>query len=354
MRVLLISPRAPQADGRGDAARAAAFIAALSRRHQVDVFVPRASNAARVRSAVWDLLSGRPAQIGFSMPGQAWAEALEAARQADVVVAITVRAVRGPVGVPLIVDHVDALSLNWALRARGPEGRARRLLARLEASRLRRWEHRVADWAAAQLVLSEQEVAALPELPPVVVVPLAVMISAPPEVSRDIDVVFTGNMWYPPNVEAAQWLDREITPALDALHPSARVVVAGRRADRLGLRNVETMSDVASISAVLARSRTAMVPLRGTGTGAPTKALEAAACGAALVVTPWVNERLPLPAAVAGDASGLAAEAAALLADEPARTRLAQRAQKALVPYSVERIGAQLLAVLESVVRSAP
>lgn len=348
MRVLLIAPRAPQRDGKGDAIRAAALLAALKRDHEVDLFVPEAAPSRRVLAAFFDLLSGRPAQVGFSMPRGAWANARKAAVRADVVVAVTVRAVRSPLEAPLIIDHVDALSLTWALRAQGPEGRARRLVARLEASRLRRWEARVASWAAGQLILCDQEVDALPEFPPALVVRPAIELQIPPEVQRDIDVVFTGNTRYPPNSQAALWLDRDILPALHAIRPTTRVVVAGRGADRLSLRNAQTMSDVPSIAAVLARSRVAIVPLMGLSTGAPNKALEAAACGAALVVTPWVNERLPLPARVATDARGLARETAALLSDESARVALAAKARTALTSYSVDRIADQLDAALQS------
>jgi hypothetical protein len=346
MKVVLIAPRAPQADGKGDAIRAATLRAALERNHEVDVFVPEAGTAHRVLAALWDLVLGRPAQVGFSMPRREWARAQQFAAPADIVIAITVRAVRGSLPTPLIIDHIDALSVNWALRASGPERWARRAVARLEANSLCRWEHRVARWAAGQLVLSEHEVAALPAHPPIRVVPQAVTFEAPPAAERDIDVVFTGNMRYPPNSHAALWLDREILPAVRSLHPGARVVVAGRGADRLALRTAETMSDVPSIPAVLARSRVAIVPLIGLGTGAPNKALEAAACGAALVVTPWMHERLPLPARVAPDAQGLACEVAALLADESARSAQAEEACSALGSYRVERIATELEAAL--------
>jgi 2-polyprenyl-3-methyl-5-hydroxy-6-metoxy-1,4-benzoquinol methylase/glycosyltransferase involved in cell wall biosynthesis len=353
MRILLISPQPPQHDGKGYTIRAAALLEALRRNHQVELFVPAAPIGPRVLAAIRDLLAGRPAQVGFSMPPAEWARAVQAAEGADAVVAITVRAVRGQLGAPLIVDHVDALSLNWTQRADGPEDLVRRLVARLEAIRLGRWEGRVAQWAAGQLVVSEQEAAALPSSPPVHVLPHVVTFEPPPESERDLDVVFTGNMRYPPNKHAALWLDREIVPALRLLSPGARVVVAGRDADRLRLRNAEPMPNVPSIPAVLARSRVAIVPLPGLGTGVPTKALEAAACGAALVVTPWMHERLPLPARVAADAAGLAAQAAALLADEPARAALAAQARAELARYGVSVIAEQLDRVLAGAVETS-
>jgi len=349
MKVLLISPRPPLRDGKGDSIRAVALLEALRLGHEVELFVPSAPLRKRLLAAVVDLLVGRPAQVGWSMPPVAWTQATRAAKNADVVVAITVRAVRGPLATALVIDHVDALSLNWAQRARGPEGLARRTVARIEAARLCRWESRVAGWALAQLVVTSQDGAHLPVSSPVHVVPHAVTNTIESCDDRDIDVVFTGNMRYPPNTEAALWLDREIAPALLSLCPSARVVVAGRGADRLQLNNVEVMSDVPSIPAVLARSRVAIVPMTDIGTGLPNKALEAAACGAALVVTPWLSERLQVPARLARDAAGLAAQTAALLADEPARLALADDARGALANYGTQQIAQQLDEVLIAV-----
>jgi hypothetical protein len=336
MRVLVVSPSPPRPDGKGYAIRAAVMIQALERRHQLDVFVPSVSLIGRVADAVLDLITGRPAQVGWTMPRQAWRQVLGRADRVDLVLAVTVRSVRGPLPRPLVVDHVDALSANWARRATGPESWLHRRVARLEAGRLRRWEARVSRWASAHIVVSAQEAAALNSHPPAEVVAHISVVDEVAEVERDIDVVFTGNMRYPPNIQAARWLDREIATRLRQLHPEARIVVAGRAADRLELKQVETMSDVPSIPAVLARSRVAIVPMGDTGSGVPTKGLEAAACGSALVMTPWAHERLRLPARVADSADGLAHEVAALLDDEPARAALAAEA-RATIP--VDPIG---------------
>jgi hypothetical protein len=351
MKVLIISPRAPQADGKGDAIRAAAFGRALAAAHEVEFFIPAVSMPRRLIAAAGDLLAGSPAQVGFCMPKREWTRATVAAARSDVVIAITVRAIRGKPTTPTIVDHVDCLSLNWAQRARGPEGAPRRMLARVEARRLKRWEDRVAKWATVQTALTEQEASLLPQPPPAHVLP-PLAPAQPTPADRDIDVVFTGNMGYPPNRVSALWIEREIAPQIRRLVPSARVAVAGRHAARLRLRNVETMSDVPSISEILARSKVAIVPLTGLGTGVPNKALEAAACGAALVVTPWMHERLPLPACVASDAQGLAGHVARLLYDEEARTALAREAQAAVTSYSVEALSEQLASLLEAATAS--
>src|SRR5438094_647246 len=80
--------------------------------------------------------------------------------------------------------------------------------------------------------------AALPSAPPVHVLPQGWdgdPFDEPPGHVRDLDVVFTGNMSYPPNRDAAQWIAAEIAPKLRARRPDARLVVVGRNADRLRL-----------------------------------------------------------------------------------------------------------------------
>jgi glycosyltransferase involved in cell wall biosynthesis len=248
----------------------------------------------------------------------------------------------------VVLDHVDPLSLTWAQRARGPEGILRRRVAGLEADRLRRWERTAASWSAAQLILTDRDADALPQSAPVHVVPHVVVPPSLPARDRDIDVVFTGNMGYPPNRTAAMWLDREIAPELWRLRPGARIVVAGRDAHRLRLRRIERLSDVSSIPEILARARVAIVPLTQMVAGVPTKALEAALCGAALVVTPSADQRLALPARVAEDAAGLAAEVAALLDDPAARDALADEARCAVAGCGLAEVADQLDRLLAS------
>jgi hypothetical protein len=55
-----------------------------------------------------------------------------------------------------------------------------------------------------------------------------------------------------------------------------------------------------------------------------------------------MHERLPLPARVAADASGLTAQATSLLDDEAARAALAAEARAALSRYGIEALADQL------------
>jgi glycosyltransferase involved in cell wall biosynthesis len=164
---------------------------------------------------------------------------------------------------------------------------------------------------------------------------------APPAgaAGRDIDVVLTGNMAYPPNGDAARWLSDEIAPALWRRRPGASVWVVGRDAGRLALDpRIEVRADVPDLAAYLRRARLALVPLR-LGTGAPNKVLEAMAAGAAVVATrsavaPF--DRAAAAFATAGDADAMAAVADRLLGDEPERARLAEEAWRVVAAYGAD------------------
>jgi glycosyltransferase involved in cell wall biosynthesis len=369
VKVVILTGRGPALGGKGDQLRAHQFATALADRHDVTVACTDAGVAAqsgpwrelmvpcgrfvRVAGALGALLRGQPLQVGWMMPRRAWRRLRCEAELADVVVAVTVRSMRAPLDVPLVIDHVDALSRNMRRRRRGPESPAFRLVFGFEAFMLRRWEQRVARGAVAQLAISAADAAALPAAPALRVVPNAVDLPrADPRAARDVDVIFTGNMRYPPNLDAARWLRADIVPALLALRPATSVAVVGRDASALApWDGVEVRSDVPDLFGWIARARIAVVPLR-LGTGAANKVLEAIAAGAVVVGTTDALEPFGLAddaAVVADDPEAIAAAIATLLDDLPRLGAMRAAAASQLGRFS----SAAMQATLEDVVASA-
>ncbi len=373
MRLLILAARFPEYSYRGDQLRTRQLLELLAPEHELRLVtggkprspaalreVERLANVtlvdvgpiSRALGAVRGLLRGYPAQVGWMAPGRFQREARLAAGHSDAVIAETVRVVTEPLPAPVILDHIDALSANMLQRARLDRHRLRRLATVAEGRMLGRHERRAARWVAAQIAVSELDVPALPTRPRPVVIPQAVIepvsddADAPSGlVGRDIDVIFTGNMGYPPNRDAASWLAHEIAAELRRLRPEVRIVVAGRGAGRLALHDVEVQSDVPDLFALLRRARVAIVPLRA-GTGVPNKLLEAAAAGAGIVATPGAAAAAGVAALTGETAPALAAAVAHLLEDERARRRLTATARNDLARRAPEAVSERLRDVL--------
>ena len=369
MRILVLVTRYPWPHTKGDQQRAFSWICALAERHDVRVVtsgapvagqdagrlpasvvleVVPAGSLERALSALRAGARGAPLQVGWMMPDRAWRAATRAMADADVVLAMTTRSLRGRVNRPLVIDHVDALSLNMRRRSHGTERLPVRAFARVEAARFVSWERRCSRWASAAIATADEDAAALPALPRVEVLPVSIDHVEPlpaAAADRPIDVVLSGNMRYPPNRRAALLLDREIAPAIRRRLPDARLVVVGRAADTLGLATVEVLSDVPDVLAVLRESKIAIAPLAG-GTGSPYKVLEAAACGAAIVSSPWAAERFGLAARTASDVPGYCSAVVDLLADPQARAALVAQSQAVVAQHRTVVLAGRVEAIL--------
>lgn len=112
------------------------------------------------------------------------------------------------------------------------------------------------------------------------------------------DVLFVGHLAYPPNVQAADLLVREIMPRLRGLMPDARLHVCGRRPRRrlaaaVRSRGHRLTADPADLTEIYRSAAVTAIPLRSGG-GTRLKVLEAMAVGCPIVATPKAVEGLKL------------------------------------------------------------
>jgi glycosyltransferase involved in cell wall biosynthesis len=137
-------------------------------------------------------------------------------------------------------------------------------------------------------------------------------------------LIFTGNMNFPPNYEAALWFIDKVLPLIARKRPEVTFIVAGRNPvqelqARAGER-VVILASVDDMGAEIARSALYVAPLVSGG-GFKNKILEAIASGTYLVTTRVAVEFLPDAVRekllVAGSAEDLARQVLAFL-DDPA------------------------------------
>ncbi|HEX2184828.1 MAG TPA: glycosyltransferase family 4 protein, partial [Chloroflexota bacterium] len=196
-------------------------------------------------------------------------------------------------------DHNAEYQLQdsaWRIDGRRPQRWLRAVYSALQARRLRAREALYCAAADACLAVSEEDAAALEAVVPglgAVVVPNGVDVGAMPPATpgAEPEIFFAGKLDYRPNVDACEWLVREILPRVQAEVPAARVVLAGRdpapEVRALAGPAVEVtgaLSD-AALASRRAAAWVAVVPTR-MGSGVRFKALEAMAAGVPLVATP--------------------------------------------------------------------
>ena len=197
-------------------------------------------------------------------------------------------------GVPLVVDTHN---IEWARRASDIATEAdprRRLRRRVMGAGTGRFERRVLRACDRVYVCSADEEAMLRAvgIDQVVVVPNGVDLEGirpRPEPPEGDVVLFPGDLGYPPNIVASNWIADEIAGAIRARTDRCRLVVAGRDASpelraRLAAADVQVRSPVADMGEMLAESSIVLVPLKGGG-GTRLKILEAFGAGRAVVST---------------------------------------------------------------------
>jgi polysaccharide biosynthesis protein PslH len=275
-----------------------------------------------------------------------------------------------PPELPLVVDLIDSLALNFTRRAAAGSPFLAPLF-RLGAARHRRAEAAAVARAAATLLVAEGDRAHLAErLGPslasrLAVVPLLAPAFAAPPVAPAAPgerLIVTGNLGYFPTRHGVEFLLREVWPGLRAARPGLELVLAGARLPRswrgLAARSgVTLLADPPELVPHLAAAAVALAPLEA-GTGQPIKILEAWAVGVPVVAS-------PVAAAGVGGRDGIDLRVATsppewhrvlleLLDDAPQRRRLAAAGRARLAAdFSPEAVTAAYRRVFEPLLRGS-
>ena len=351
-RLLLVSPRPPRQHGQGDQRRAHYALTGLSEEWAVDVlsWLPDVDRSPGRQWAAHPmqtlralaLTAARPASVAY-VQSLAPRSLAKLARGYEMVLFMTNRAVPIAVSGRYAIDFIDDLGGAAARRATTSTG-APSLFWRWEGRRLRRCDTRLAASASLSFAVNSLDAAAIS--PSVRTIPPA--ISTCPAPDSGTKVVFTGNLFFAPNVEAASWMCTDLAPRLAALGVDPLdIVIAGRRPPAslkalAAASGVDLRPDVPDLNAVLVEAAVVAVPVV-LGSGVQNKVLDAVGASRACVVTPFTNEVLGLvdgESALVRDrtADAFGEAIVSLLADRSLRQRLAGKAIEQFACYSEEAV----------------
>jgi glycosyltransferase involved in cell wall biosynthesis len=363
--LLFLAPAPPHPSGGGGALRMAQMLRFLGSRYRVEVIAPRLAGSEA--SAAW--LKQYGVQMTLVTPASSrlrrWLRLGPYEVDARLEAAIHRRLGEGDVGAvlvqkmamlpylpksalpkgvlpPVILDlwAYGLIGIRRALRhERGLGSRLRNLLRLI---RFRFFNVRWPDAKAVLLVSRVDEQRCLEDHPgsPTVMVPngvdcSAIVPAASPAHDASPILLFTGDMGFDPNIEAAERLARTVFPAIRSRFPAARLQLVGRnpgpRVQSLAGDGVEVTGGVPDMLPYLQQAAIYLAPLH-SGAGTRTKLLEAFAAGLPVITTPTGLEGIEAEAGkellLAADDAAMADAAVALLADDAKRQALGAAARE--------------------------
>jgi len=229
-----------------------------------------------------------------------------------------------------VLGLLNAWHLDMEAQAEAATGLYRRLYHGV-VQRVRRFEATEYRSFGRVVVVTQEDCDAIVALDPKVraaVIPNGVDIefygAAVPTVRDPDRIVFHGVMDYPPNINAAEFLARQVMPRVRAIRPQAKLALVGRaptaRIRALARQpGVEVTGEVPDLRPWLQGSRVGVCPML-IGTGIKNKLLEAMASGLPCVATTLSVRGLQAADGrelfVADDAEALAAHLVRLLDDD--------------------------------------
>lgn len=196
---------------------------------------------------------------------------------------------------PKTLDYMDALSKGIERRVE-KEPLFKRWVFHLEYKRLVNYENAIYSYFEYHTIISDQDRQHIfhAQRQNIKVVPNGVneVFFEPYTAEKQFEIVFTGNMSYPPNVEAAVYIAKQILPKLpdtcnlllSGATPTSEVQVL--KSDR-----IEITGWVNDIRESYAKGRIFIAPMF-IGTGLQNKLLEAMAMGLPCITTTLANNAL--------------------------------------------------------------
>lgn len=360
MRIFFILPRVPYPTEKGDKLRAFHQIRQLSKRHEIilcalndgdlhddalpvlkkyvtAIHILPVSKLTIFFSLLKTFFSRKPLQVGYFYNRSTAGEIHRLIRQyrPDHIFCQLIRVAEyvKDINLPKTLDYQDVFSKGIERRIATSPFYLKPFL-KIEYNRLLTYEREVFDRFDHKVIISapDRDLIPHPNRKEIMVVANGVDTEFfhPLDREKTYDLVFTGNMGYPPNINSAEFLVNRILPALTDRQPGLRVLIAGAsphlRVQSLKSGQVTVTGWVADIRECYAAARIFIAPMQ-LGTGLQNKILEAMAMKIPCITSPLafqaLNAREGTDILVASTPQEYAAHILSLLSDPEKAARIA-------------------------------
>ena len=329
MKILFLTSRFPFPLEKGDKLRAFYQIAELSRNNEVilasvsdEVVLPEhmevlkpfckkiilhtLSKAKQVTNLTRALLNGHPFQVEyfFSAAFKKQIEKLVDDEKPDAIFCQLVRMaeyVKDINHIPKTLDYQDAFSKGYERQAQR-ENFFKRIPVLMEWKRMLSYEKKIFEKFENKVIISEQDKQLInhPDHREIEVLPNGVDFNyySPQLIDKRYDLIFSGNMNYPPNIESAVYIAQEIMPLLKKQKPDARLVIAGANPApevlKLKSDSIDVTGWVDDIREPFAQSRIHLAPML-ISIGLQNKILQAMSMKIPCIVSSQANNAIHAP-----------------------------------------------------------
>ena len=308
MRLLVILPRFPYPIEKGDKLRAFHQLRLLSRYHEIHLIAlshqkveardiekvkPFCKSIEIIRlgwigvglNLIRAFFNKLPFQVGYYYSKEAKKRVDSAVKklQPEHIYCQLLRTAEYGSGyrIPATIDYQDVFSKGVERRIPQVRGVMKWLLG-MEYHRLLKYEYRVFERFENKTIISvpDREQIPHPGRDEIVIVPNGVDHSyfKPRKMPETHELIFTGNMGYPPNVNCAEYLVKKVLPIVHQKLPGIRIMIAGAtpnsKVKALASEFVTVTGWVDDITSCYASARVFLAPMQ-MGTGLQNKLLEA-------------------------------------------------------------------------------
>lgn len=200
--------------------------------------------------------------------------------------------------IPKTLDYMDVFSKGVERRMKTDSFYMKPIL-RMEYKRLLKYENKVFSYFDTKTIISDQDRNLIPhpQNQEIKVIPNGVdtdYFKAIPH-KKEFEILFNGNMDYPPNVESVEYLVNKIMPLVWAKMPKVRLLISGaspnNRVVALASKNVVISGWVDDIRENFAKSKILVAPMQ-ISIGLQNKLLEAMAMQLPCVTSALANNAL--------------------------------------------------------------